>query len=300
MKTQGPFHVVSAAKITLHLRILARRSDGFHAVRIALVPVSLFDRITFAFDAAGAAPGVRLAVQGKEPLGAEADNLVLRAARAYEQALGAPLAVTIGLQKHIPAGAGLGGGSGNAAATLVALNRWHGQPVGPARLHALAQGLGADVPFFLDCRPAWAEGIGEQLSPLGPLPPLELLVVKPPLAVSTAAAYGAVRTEAEGGPAPAAGLDTTSVERVARSLFNGFEAALLPQHPELGALKAALLEAGARGALLSGSGSAVFGVFAGAAARDAAAARLANRAATEGWRLLPCRTLPGHRYDFMF
>jgi 4-diphosphocytidyl-2-C-methyl-D-erythritol kinase len=306
MKTQGPFRVASPAKVTLHLRILRRRSDGYHEIRIALAPVALYDRLTFAL---GGSAGLALALEppegagpadAPEALGPPEDNLVLRAARAFQAALGEPVGGAIRLAKRIPAGAGLGGGSGNAAATLVALNRWHGMRVGPDRLHALATGLGADVPFFLEPRPAWAEGIGERLTPLGPLPALELLVVKPPLAIATGAAYAACWPEAAGGPAPAHEPDWSSVAGVVAGLFNAFEAVLLPRHPVLGAVRAALREAGALGVSLSGSGSALFGVFADAAARDAATARLTDRAHAEGWRLFPCRTLAAHRYDLVY
>jgi 4-diphosphocytidyl-2-C-methyl-D-erythritol kinase len=297
MKRQALFRVDSPAKVTLHLRILRRRSDGYHEVRIALAPVALYDRLHLAL---GGAAGLSLAVASPEPLGPVQDNLVLRAARAFEAALGEPIVAALRLEKGIPAGAGLGGGSGDAAATLVALNRWHGMRVGPARLEALAAGLGSDVPFFLEPRPAWAEGRGERLQWLESLPPLELLVIKPPLAIATGAAYGLCRPEAEGGPAPATEPDFRTLPGVLAGLFNAFEPALLPRHPVLGALKAALDEAGALGTLLSGSGSAVYGVFGAAAARDAAATRLAERARTEGWRLLPCRTLAVHRYDFVF
>ncbi len=312
MKTQGPFWLDSPAKVTLHLRILRRLSAGYHEIRIAQAPIALYDRLHFRM---GGAVGISLRVSSPDPLGPLADNLVRRAALAFQdgwaalRAQGGPagaegaegaLRAAIRLDKRIPAGAGLGGGSGNAAATLVALNRWHGHPLGPARMEALAAGLGADVPFFLEPRPGWAEGIGERLSPLPALPALELLVIKPALSISTRAAYAAARAEADGGPRPAAEPDWRSAESIAAGLFNAFEAALLPHHPELPACKAALRAAGALGSLLSGSGSAVFGIFPDAPARAAAAARLAATAAQHGWRLFPCRTLQQHRYDFVF
>jgi 4-diphosphocytidyl-2-C-methyl-D-erythritol kinase len=296
-KTQGLFHVASPAKVTLHLRILRRLRNGHHAVRILLAPVSVYDRLSFAL---GGPAGVSLTVQSPEPLGAVEDNLVLRAARAFASAAGRPLGAALRLEKHIPAGAGLGGGSGNAAATLLALNRWCGHPVGPQRMHALARALGADVPFFLAPRPAWAEGEGELLRPVAALPPLALLIVKPPVSIGTGGAYALARAEAAGGPAPAREPDLRSVAGVAAGLFNAFEPALFPAYPVLGQLKAALLGAGAQGALLSGSGSAVFGLFADAPARDAAAAALADRAGRERWGLLPCHTLRAHRYDLVF
>lgn len=285
------------AKVTLHLRILRRLSDGYHEVRIALAAVSLYDRVDFTL---GGSPGLSLEVKGEESPAALEDNLVGRAALAFQAEWGQPLAAALRLDKRTPAGAGLGGGSGNAAATLVALNRWHGHPFGPDRLAVLAQKLGADVPFFLEARPAWAEGIGERLMPLGPLPTLELLVIKPPLSIATGKAYAAARSEADGGPVPTEAPRWDGLGGISAGLFNAFEPALLALHPVLGTVKAALLEAGAQGALLSGSGSAVFGLFGSAALRDAAAARLAPRADAEGWRLLPCHTLNAHRYDFVF
>jgi 4-diphosphocytidyl-2-C-methyl-D-erythritol kinase len=297
MKTQGPFQLDSPAKVTLHLRILRRLRDGYHAVRIAQAPVSLCDTLHLEL---GGAPGIALEVHAAEPLGDPAANLVTHAARAYEAALGRPLAARVRLEKRIPAGAGLGGGSGNAAAMLVALERRHGHALGEERLAALARELGADVPFFLAARPAWAEGIGERVHVLPALAPLTLLVIKPPLTLSTAEAYRLARAEADGGPRPAAEPDFRSVAGIVAGLHNAFEAALLPRHPLLAELKAALLGAGALGASLSGSGSAVYGIFADARTRDAAAAVLAPRAAAQGWRLLPCRTLAAHRYDFVF
>jgi 4-diphosphocytidyl-2-C-methyl-D-erythritol kinase len=311
-------YIDSPGKVTLQLRILRRRSDGYHDIRIAQAPVSVYDRLHLR---PGGAPGIRLAVRSAQPLGVSRDNLVRRAALAFQAALGEPLALTVRLEKHIPVGAGLGGGSGNAAATLVALERLHGHPLGPRRLHALAAELGADVPFFLDPRPGWAEGRGERLRPLGglvlagapgPLPALALLLVKPALSIATRDAYAAARAEADGGPAPVGDLaaerasdpggepDWGTARSVAATLFNAFEAALLPRYPELGRIRAALLGAGALGASLSGSGSVVYGLFADAPARDAALGALTGEAQAAGWRLLPCQTLAGHRYDFVF
>lgn len=285
-KRQAVFRIKTPAKVTPYLRILARRADGNHNVRILLVAVSLFDELEFR---PRAAPGVALRVEAAEPLGRPEDNLVYRAALAFQDAAGVPLALAIALSKHVPSGAGLGGGSGNAAGTLRALNALHGHPLAPSRLSAIAAGLGADVPFFLDPVPSLAEGRGERLRPLPPFPSLPLLVLKPPLAVSTGEAYARATPDGREHPLPPFG----TLAEVRAGLHNDFEATVLPAYPELAEAKAALLEAGAAGALLTGSGSALFGVFPEAAVRDAAARVLREHGR---WQVLPCEPLPGHTY----
>lgn len=286
---QGPLRITTPGKVTLALQILRRRSDGYHDIRLLLAPVSLYDTLAFA---PGAGAGVTLAGADEAALGPPERNLVVRAAHAFAEAAGVAPALAVTLQKRIPAAAGLGGGSGNAAGTLLALNRLHGEPLDAAALHALAAGLGSDVPFFLHPRPALAEGRGERLTPLQRFPSLPLLVVRPALAVSTGEAYVLAQPRA-GRPHPLAGHaeGPPDLPAVLSLLENDFEAALFPRWPELLAVKEALLAAGAAGAVLSGSGSAVAGLFADTAARDEAAARLSGR---RDWQLLPCRTLAGH------
>ncbi len=154
------------------------------------------------------------------------------------------------------------------------------------------------MPFFLEPQPAWAEGIGERLTPIPELPRLALLVVWPPLEIATGAAYRGCKPEdtADAGPLPP--LDSAAA--VLAALHNTFEETVLPRYPVLGEIAARLRAAGARGVALSGSGAAVFGVFTDTAARDAALARLQGPAAGHGWRLLPCHTLRRHRYDLVF
>lgn len=285
-KKQAVFRINTPAKVTPYLRILARRADGFHDVRIVLVAVSLFDGLEFRPQAA---PGLELQVESAEPLGRPEDNLVYRAATGFQEVAGVELALRVVLRKHIPSGAGLGGGSGNAAGTLRVLNALHGHPLAPSRLASLAAGLGADVPFFLDPVSSLAEGRGERLRPLPPFPPVPLLVLKPPFAVSTAEAYA--RTIPDNGERPLPPFGTPA--EVQAGLHNDFEATLLPAHPQLAEAKAALLAAGAEGALLTGSGSALFGVFQDRAARDAAAHKLRESGT---WQVLPCEPLAAHTY----
>jgi len=286
-KTQGVFRFRTPGKITPFIRILRRRIDGFHEVRLTLFPVSIYDTLTWE---PGPEP-LSLRVESPEPLGPDDKNLVVRAVSAFQTATGLRIGGAWRLSKHIPVGAGLGGGSGNAAGVLVVLNRLHGSPLSESHLHDLAATLGSDVPFFLAARPQWASGRGEHLLPLGAPPPLSILVVKPAFSISTAEAYRLV-TPRDGDPAPPL---LSTLDDVIACLGNDFEPALAKAYPELAQVKKSLLDAGARGALLSGSGSAVFGVFSAEGHRDAAQARLS--AAHPGWRTMACATLPQHEYD---
>ena len=291
-ETQGTLRTRNPAKITPWLHVLARRPDGYHDVRLCLAPVSLYDTLVFG-PIEEAAPGTdcQLELIGAEPIGPLGENLVMRAARAFQQALGEPFPWRIRLEKAIPAGAGLGGGSGNAAATLLALNHLAGSPLSRARLAELALGLGSDVTFFLDPRPVLGEGRGERLRPLPSFPAPPVLIVKPPLSIATALAYGRVTPRLRPAPEELPRLD--SLEALLPLLANDFETPLFLDHPELAAIKARLLALGAAGALLSGSGSALFGLFRDAAARDRAARAIQD----EGrWRAWPCAVLPRHDY----
>lgn len=285
-KRQGILRLKTPAKITTFLQVLGMRSDGFHEVRIALAPVSLFDRLTLG---PRDSPGISLRVESPDPLGVVEDNLVYRAALAFQKKLGRPLAVDFELRKMIPSGAGLGGGSANAAGALLALNAFHQNPLTRENLLEIGLALGSDVPFFLQPRPALAGGRGEALEPLRGFPSFSVLVVKPPFAIATGWAYGQVKSNA-GRPGPPA-LD--SLEAVVAGLRNDFEPVLFAHHPELGRIKDALLAHHAAGALLSGSGSAVFGVYATKKRRDDALAALAGEGS---WQLLPCEVLAEHRY----
>lgn len=322
LKTQGLFRVDTPAKITLHLEILGRLENGYHEVELVLAPVSIFDSI-FLLQKQDPS-GLSLEIEQAQPSRALPENrapqiavpqnpeqnLAGRAARAYGSAVGAPINMHLRLRKRIPAGAGLGGGSGNAGGMLTLLNRRDGHPLSPGRVKDLALELGADVPFFLNPRPVLARGIGEKLLPLDGLPRLELLVAMPGFSISTAEAYGLAgenldRPGAASSRRPLAQRPwppgtAPRPEQLAGTLFNRFEAVLFPRHPELGAIKERLLAAGALGASLSGSGSALFGIFRDAQARDGALATLAPEAARRQWTLFPCHTLSRHRYDLIF
>ncbi len=252
--------VPSFAKVNLSLKVLGRRADGYHELRTVFQTVGLHDRIHFEFTPARRGLTIELEDELAIP-----DNLVLRAARRFCESEGVRGALRMRLEKRIPMGAGLGGGSSNAAAVLLALGPLTGRCPPMARLLELASELGSDVPFFLYGGTALGLGRGEELYPLPEAPPHPLVILAPPVHVSTAEAYRALRLPAL----------TTPVDSRKLSIFqsfvwradylsgteNDFEAAVFGLHPELGRWKRKLERLGARAARLSGSGAALFGVF---------------------------------------
>lgn len=287
------------AKVNPRLRVLQREEAGYHALESLFARLDLHDLVTV--ERGGA--GIELDVTGDRVAGVPdgRENLCWRAATAYGSAAGGAPPVRIALEKRIPAGSGLGGASADAAAVLRALERLSPRPLGERRLVRIAGELGSDVPFALLGVPmalGWERG--RRLLPLQPPPVRPGLVALPPFGVSTRAAYGWVDDErgdgasaAEGGdPAGAAGAmgaaalpgprRLVSWEILARLAVNDFESVVFARHPELGAARLALEAAGALVARLSGSGSALFGVFADARTREAAVGALAEAGCGEG------------------
>jgi 4-diphosphocytidyl-2-C-methyl-D-erythritol kinase len=273
--------VEAPAKINLTLEILARRADGYHALRSVMVPIALADELTFAASE-------RFAF-ACDPPSLAADNLVTRAFARVGLA-DAPVAVT--LRKRVPAGAGLGGGSSDAAGVLrAAMHGAFGEP--PARdWLSDARALGSDVPFFLADGPALVEGTGERVTALGSAPPWWVVLVVPEAHVSTAGAYAALAAERAAAPAPtrpragsatlrcAEALQRADYDGVLTAMTNDFEPLVRAAHPAVDAALRALAVAGAPGrAMLSGSGSACFALFATEADARAFAARLRAPAA---------------------
>ena len=192
MSLQALYDLPAPAKLNLFLHVVGRRDDGYHRLQSVFVPIDWADTLHLERRDDG-----RLS---REDLGPPlpADDLCLRAARALQQASGTTAGVHIAVQKQVPSGAGMGGGSSDAATVLIGLNRLWGLHWPRPRLAALALTLGADVPFFIGLGPAFVEGIGEQLTPLA-LPALPLAVVKPPQSLPTAAIFGhaALRRDTE-------------------------------------------------------------------------------------------------------
>jgi 4-diphosphocytidyl-2-C-methyl-D-erythritol kinase len=255
----------SYCKVNLLLNILGRRADGFHELETVLHPVNLCDRLTFTRGDAG----VELSCSGAD-LPADANNLIYRAAAAFLQTAKINVGIKIHLEKRIPLAAGLGGGSGNAATTLLALNELFGQPLSQASLSGLAASLGSDVPFFLQNRPALATGRGEKIQPLDFFPALRgkaFLLIHPGFGIATPWAYQklACFPDALNGRRGRAAeliakLQTNNWPAVADGFYNSLEAPALEKFPILELFQEFLRENGALAALMSGSGSTTFAI----------------------------------------
>jgi 4-diphosphocytidyl-2-C-methyl-D-erythritol kinase len=249
--------VQALAKINLDLRVLGTRSDGFHELRTIFQTISLADRLDIAFT-----PGRKTEIALDDSL-AIADNLVTRAAQLAMQAMRATGLVEMRLIKRIPMGAGLGGGSSDAAAVLLALPVLAGRAIPLPKLCGIAQKLGSDVPFFLLGGRAAGIGRGTELFPLPDGPPRAGLVVAPAVHVNTARAYRDLspRLTSESEQNKIVSFQTQSWECGPAAAANDFESVVFEQHGTLGVWKKRLLRAGASTALMTGSGSALFGLF---------------------------------------
>jgi 4-diphosphocytidyl-2-C-methyl-D-erythritol kinase len=265
--------VEAPAKLNMSLKILGRRADGYHELVSLMVPVNIQDRLIFS----SVSRGIHLSCQGI-PVPATEKNLVFRAASAFFSRVGRNPSLSISLTKNIPVAAGLGGGSSDAAATLKTLNTMYHHPLGAGELAETALGLGADVPFFLYNIPSIARGVGERLEPLTNWPEFWYVVVTPPLSISTAWVYGNLKLE----------LTVSENDYIVNPLRkdwadigdilqNDLETVTAARYPVIASMKRILMDTGAEGALMSGSGPSVFGVFrseeAARKAKDAVSSR---------------------------
>lgn len=248
----------TGVKINIGLDILRRRPDGYHDISTAMIPVGWSDIL----EAVPSADGTtRLHCSGKSVDCPAEKNLVMKAYRALADELGIP-PVDIYLHKNVPDGAGLGGGSADAAFTLRCLNDLFSLGLSDDELAGKALSIGADCPFFIYNRPMLAECIGERLTPINnvSLRGYSLGIVKPPTRISTAEAYAGVTPRLPS--TPLAELLTLPVDRWQGTIVNAFEDSVFPNHPELPRIKETLLDMGAAYASMSGSGSAIYGLFA--------------------------------------
>jgi 4-diphosphocytidyl-2-C-methyl-D-erythritol kinase len=274
------------AKVNLDLRVLGVRADGYHELRTVFQTIELHDTLVCSerpgpFTLKCRTPGVPL----------DAGNVIWKAAAALWTALGRPGDVrdtTIAIDKKIPLQSGLGGGSADGAAALVALARlWGGAPI--TLLREVGTAIGADVPFFLSGGTALGLGRGEEIYPLVDMPPHVLVIVRPPFGVSTAEAYAWYDEDRAAGLRDLRELQLLPVPWPSRAaqMINDLEPPVVRRHPEISSLKVQLRELGALAAAMSGSGSAVFGLF-----RSRAAAERALRPLSKGGaRAMLTRTL---------
>jgi 4-diphosphocytidyl-2-C-methyl-D-erythritol kinase len=274
------------AKINLCLAVLGKRSDGYHEVAMVMQAVGLYDEVK-----------VRLAGSGitvrcdSDAIPAGEGNIAYRAAREMLDLSGRSDGIAVEIKKNIPVAAGLGGGSSDAAAVLVACNRLLGAGFGRDRLAEIGTRLGMDVPFFLHGPTALAKGRGELLTSLPSPPKFWVLLVNPGFETSTAWVYNNLNfgLTKKGDCTNIAGL---KVSQIAHSLYNDLETVTAAAHPVIGEMERSLLEVGALGVCMSGSGPTVFGMYTDETSCRAAAQALHMK----GWRLYPAETLTGSLY----
>jgi 4-diphosphocytidyl-2-C-methyl-D-erythritol kinase len=280
----------SPCKVNLLLNILGRRPDGFHELETVMQPVRVFDRLTFARSG----QGIQLSCSAPE-LPTDGRNLVYRAAAQFLEAAGIKEGVRVELEKHIPLAAGLGGGSGNAATTLLGLNELFGGPLAPEQLQCLAASLGSDVPFFMQSQPALATGRGERIEPLESFPALRgaaLVLIHPGFGIATAWAYQQLARfphALNGRPGRAqklvARLRGEDLAAAGAEFYNSLEAPALEKYPLLALFQEFLRANGAAATLMSGSGSTTFAVTPNQATADTLVEKFKARFGEANWIL---------------
>ncbi|MEN9667142.1 MAG: 4-diphosphocytidyl-2-C-methyl-D-erythritol kinase [Planctomycetota bacterium] len=283
--------IAAPAKLNLSLAILARRSDGFHEIESLMVPVSLADRLVVrAVDTPGVRLRVRFGGRLAQPAGAvlcrdvpaDDSNLVVRAARRLAEAAGIERGLDVELTKEIPSGAGLGGGSSDAAAMLRAAAVVWGLDWPTARLAEIGAGIGSDVPWFFAGSPAIAAGRGERIEPVAGLPSLHAVIACPAAGLSTPAVYGRCapdQTRAGETARLVTALARGDLRAAGELMHNGLEAAARSLSADIDRLLAALSAAGAVRPMLTGSGSACFAIT----RTDREARAIAARLDAAGW-----------------
>jgi 4-diphosphocytidyl-2-C-methyl-D-erythritol kinase len=277
MPVAMPHRSFAHAKINLSLHVLAREAVGYHQIETLFCSLELADEIEISYTTGGVTLEVMAPpeARGAPPdLGPPGQNLAFRAASLFAAETTFDQGIHIRLVKRIPAGAGLGGGSSDAAAVLRAMNELSDRPLTDDTLRRLGASLGSDVPFFLAAAPlALAWGRGERLMPLPPLAAVPVVLAVPRERVSTAAAYGAL--DAARGVLPAIVHVPRTWSDIAAGAHNDFEDVVFARHPHLRTLRQAFHDAGATIARMTGTGSVVFGVFQDVTDADTAARHVA-------------------------
>lgn len=288
-----PVTLPSFAKVNLHLRVLGKREDGYHDIFTVFQTVSLHDTITFE-ESAG-----EIVLECDEPnVPTDIRNLVVKAANRIRDRYQVSKGAYIRIEKRIPMGGGLGGGSSNAAVALIGLTRLWGLNASVEDLEPIAADLGADVPFFLHGGTMIGEGLGTSLDQIAEFGAENMIIVTPDVHVSTAAAYEALRAES------LTNAEANRILRVCRSeaespdflhsaLRNDFETIVFAAFPEIGRAKQQLVDLGARQVLMSGSGSSVFAIFDKEETRQTALKALDNEV---NWRKFAVAAVSREKY----
>lgn len=256
------FEIKCPAKINLSLDVVNRRSDGYHNLSMIMQEIKLFDILTFEIS-----DGNEITLTSNDRFVPTDDrNLIIKAAKAFFDKTGISASASIHLCKNIPMGAGLGGGSTDAAGTLTALNTIFGKPLTTDELAVMAKTLGADVPFFLYGGCMLAEGIGEKLTPVKPLSNAYIVLAKPSVHISTDYVYKnlVLNDDIQHPDTKSAitALESGDLNLLAVSCGNVLETVSAKKYPEIDEYKKIMLQNGAAYSLMSGSGSSVFGIFA--------------------------------------
>ena len=267
----GSKTVLAPAKVNLCLHVLGKREDGYHELATLMQRVALYDRLDIELvgghDVTVECPGLELADGEK--------NIVEKSVRLFLQHVNLKQGVSVAVTKNIPSAAGMGGGSSDAAAVLETLDDILGTGLPRAELMTLGRRLGADVPFFLYKRTAWATGVGDRFAAWPGLPPVWLVLVNPRVAVSTAWVFQNLWLTHQ---RPIARIPKfpQGMSALVRLLHNDLEVVTCQRHPVITTIKERLLASGAEGALMSGSGPTVFGLFAERSRAERAARALSG------------------------
>ena len=255
------YRIEARAKINLGLDVLQRLPNGYHQVKMIMQTIDLRDELTLEII-----EGPNVLTTDSEELPTTGDNLILKAARLMEETYSLnKWGVRIHLQKNIPIAAGMAGGSADAAATMKGMNVLFSLNVPDEELMKLAVSIGADVPYCILGGTALAEGIGEELTPLPPVPPCRILVAKPNVSVSTKYVYeqldSTVVTSHPDIDGMVGAIESGDLQGIVNRMGNVLEAVTIPAYPAVEAIKRRMIDLGAAGSLMSGSGPTVFGIF---------------------------------------
>jgi 4-diphosphocytidyl-2-C-methyl-D-erythritol kinase len=290
--SETPFTLPSFAKINLHLQVLGKRDDGYHDLCTILQTVSLHDDLSFS-------PADEIVFAcSDDGIPTDDRNLVVRAAKLFMQEFGVTSGAAIHLEKRIPAPGGLGGGSSNAAVTLIGLAKLWEIELNTDELHGMAAKLGADVPYFLYGGTALGTGRGTKIEQVADHDERFVLIVAPDVQISTAEAFSGLNApnltkEASKRILHNCRLRAESEDFDHAALRNDFETSVFAAHPEVGIVKQTLLDLGAKHAMMSGSGASVFSIFDKEETRQTALKALENRL---NWRKFAVATISRSEY----